>query len=176
MASPSGILANRSAKSCTEFLSELDRHVPCPNQRVLFPCDPANVVAQVKPKKMPMTGDLFYVAHPFSLGVRPLRTAPGVTYHAQCHPRKVHRRTLFFPGQGSDNLDPMRTLIELGSQNRWRQKGQIWALAHPLPCPGLTHFYSTKCHTVQSSFQPIPLKTNDRYPGKVTHFFRGPSR
>jgi hypothetical protein len=31
-----------------------------------------------------------------------------------------------------------------------------------------------KCHTVQSNSRPISLKTKDRHPHKVTHFFRGP--
>lgn len=33
-----------------------------------------------------------------------------------------------------------------------------------------------KCHTLQSLFQPISLKTNDRRPHKVTHNFRRPAR
>ena len=31
-----------------------------------------------------------------------------------------------------------------------------------------------KCHTLQSNFQPISLKTNDRHLKEVTHLFRGP--
>jgi hypothetical protein len=33
-----------------------------------------------------------------------------------------------------------------------------------------------KCHTMQSNFQRISLKTNDRYPNKVTHFFEVAAR
>ena len=47
----------------------------------------------------------------------------------------------------------------------------------PRACPSARrdsarNFRQTKCHTMPSNFRPISLKTNDRHPHKVSHFFK----
>jgi hypothetical protein len=61
-------------------------------------------------------------------------------------------------------MDAMSKIFKLGARDRRRAAEQTAR-------PERAAMRQIKCHTTQRNFAPKLLKTNDRHPNKVTHFF-----
>src|SRR5277367_3030505 len=74
----------------------------------------------------------------------------------KCHTMQSNRR--------SDNRAPRSTVSRAWEINRRPERVRISGRAEG-------SLVQIKCHTMQSNCPPNLLKTNDRHPNKVTHFF-----